>query len=117
MIYLLKVTGEENLSAREEYERQIKLYQSQDKMGLRKSLADSQNRIAELEAELAEQKKANSALEVKVKNFGEAISSQNVFEEKKDGEIGGKTSVPKTDPEIEALKQKALFLQFLLEEK
>ena len=117
LIYLLKVTGEENLSAREEYERQIKLYQSQDKMGLRKSLADSQNRIAELEAELAEQKKANSALEVKVKNFGEAISSQNVFEEKKDGEIGGKTSVPKTDPEIEALKQKALFLQFLLEEK
>ena len=54
---------------------------------------------------------------MKVKNFGEAISSQNVFEEKKDGEIGGKTSVPKTDPEIEALKQKALFLQFLLEEK
>ena len=40
-----------------------------------------------------------------------------LFEEKKDGEIGGKTSVPKTDPEIEALKQKALFLQFLLEEK
>lgn len=117
LIYLLKVTGEENLSAREEYERQIKLYQSQDKMGLRKSLADSQNRIAELEAELAEQKKANSALEVKVKNFGEAISSQNVFEEKKDGEIGGKTSVPTIDPEIEALKQKALFLQFLLEEK
>ena len=45
------------------------------------------------------------------------LSSSNVFEEKKDGEIGGKTSVPKTDPEIEALKQKALFLQFLLEEK
>ena len=42
---------------------------------------------------------------------------EKTTEEKKDGEIGGKTSVPKTDPEIEALKQKALFLQFLLEEK
>ncbi|WP_296022136.1 tetratricopeptide repeat protein [Treponema sp. UBA7570] len=113
LIYLLKVTGEENLSAREEYERQIKLYQSQDKMGLRKSLADSQNRIAELEAELAEQKKVNSSLEAKVRNFDNVISPQNVLKEKNDEKI----SVPKTDPEIEALKQKALFLQFLLEEK
>lgn len=104
LIYLLKVTGEENLAAREEYERQIKLYQSQDKLGLRKSLADSQNRIAELEAELANQKKVNSELELRLK-LGISDGSKVIIQEK---------AAPKVDSEVEALKRKAEFLQFLL---
>ncbi|MBQ0050504.1 MAG: tetratricopeptide repeat protein [Treponema sp.] len=53
LLYLLKVIGEENLSTREEYERQLRIYQMEDRLGLNRELIDAQARIAELEAMLA----------------------------------------------------------------
>lgn len=50
LLYLLKVIGEENLSTREEYERQLRVYALEDENGVRRSLLDAQARIAELEA-------------------------------------------------------------------
>ena len=50
LLYLLKVIGEENLSTREEYERQLRVYALEDESGVRHLLLDSQARIAELEA-------------------------------------------------------------------
>ena len=50
LLYLLKVIGEENLSTREEYERQLRVYALEDESGVRHSLLDAQARIAELEA-------------------------------------------------------------------
>ena len=50
LLYLLKVIGEENLSTREEYERQIRVYQLEDQLGVKKELIDALARIAELEA-------------------------------------------------------------------
>lgn len=54
LLYLLKVIGEENLSTREEYERQLRVYALEDENGVRRSLLDAQARIAELEALLEE---------------------------------------------------------------
>ncbi len=54
LLYLLKVIGEENLSTREEYERQLRIYALEDENGVRRSLLDAQARIAELEALLEE---------------------------------------------------------------
>ena len=87
LLYLLKVTGEENLSTREEYERQIKIYEAEDKIGLKKQLVDAQNRISELEAVIASDEQA-----------------------KKDA--SGKYLA-----DIEKLKLKAQKIQFLLEEQ
>ncbi len=109
LIYLLKVTGEENLASREEYERQIKLYQTQDKMGLRKSLADSQTRISELESMLEEQKYLNAQLQDKIV----LAESQAVQVEQAPVE---EVKTPVVDPEVEALKRKAGFLKYLLED-
>ena len=109
LIYLLKVTGEENLASREEYERQIKLYQTQDKMGLRKSLADSQSRISELESLLEEQKNLNVQLQDKLA-LAETSAVQG--EETHVEEV----KAPVVDPEVEALKRKAGFLKYLLED-
>lgn len=53
LLYLLKVIGEENLSTREEYERQLKIYQLGDKDGNAAEIAALQARIKELEDELA----------------------------------------------------------------
>ena len=50
LLYLLKVIGEENLSTREEYERQLRVYALEDERGVRKELVDAEARIAELEA-------------------------------------------------------------------
>lgn len=50
LLYLLKVIGEENLSTREEYERQLRVYALEDENGVRHSLLDAQARIAELES-------------------------------------------------------------------
>lgn len=50
LLYLLKVIGEENLSTREEYERQLRVYALEDENGVKRSLIDAQARIAELEA-------------------------------------------------------------------
>ncbi len=50
LLYLLKVIGEENLSTREEYERQLRIYALEDEKGVKKSLIEAEARIAELEA-------------------------------------------------------------------
>ena len=125
LIYLLKVTGEENLSAREEYERQIKLYQTQDKLGLRKSLGDAQTRIMELESLLEEQKELNTSLQAKLASAAEKGTEKTSLPETVSAPAADSSPVqtvsePKkrmTDPEIEALKQKAGFLKYLLDDQ
>lgn len=52
LIYLLKLTGEESLSAREAYEKQLRFYQSEDVMELKKQLNEANERIKELENRL-----------------------------------------------------------------
>ena len=54
LLYLLKVIGEENLSTREEYERQLRIYALEDDKGIKKALIEAEARIAELEALLEE---------------------------------------------------------------
>lgn len=123
LVYLLKVTGEENLAAREDYERQIKLYQTEDKMGLRKSLADAQSRISELETELASERQNSVRLEAEkntaLKKSGE-IKPQNVPDADPNQNIVVPIAVPSakiSDPEVEALKKKAKQLQYLLDQQ
>lgn len=49
LLYLLKMTGEEYLSSRENYEKQLRQYQTEDMIGLRRQLNAANARIAELE--------------------------------------------------------------------
>jgi tetratricopeptide (TPR) repeat protein len=52
LLYLLKVTGEEYLASKEEYERQLRQYKTEDLVGVRRQLSEAQARIADLEARL-----------------------------------------------------------------
>ena len=54
LLYLLKMTGEEYLSSRENYEKQLREYQTEDMVGLRKQLNDANSRIRDLEKTAAE---------------------------------------------------------------
>lgn len=91
LLYLLKVTGEEYLAAKEEYERQLKMYKTEDMIGVRKQLADAQARITDLQNQLAQARGTQNTAVV--------------------------TAAPASDPEVEALKQKAKVLQTVLDEK
>lgn len=87
LLYLLKVTGEENLSTREEYERQLKIYEAEDKIGLKKQLVEAQGRILELEAMIASDEQSRAA------------------------------AADRNKEDIENLKKKALKLQQIIDEK
>ena len=50
LLYLLKMTGEEYLSSREEYEKQLREYQTEDLVSLRRQLNAANQRIKELES-------------------------------------------------------------------
>lgn len=90
LLYLLKMTSEEYLNARELYERQLKQYQTEDTLNLRKQLKAANARISELESAasetLAAARKATKAS-------------------------------PGEDPDVVALKTKAAQLQKLIDQK
>lgn len=94
LLYLLKVTGEENLAVREDYERQLRLYKAEDKMGLKKQLNEAQLRIQSLEKLLSEERYNSELLREKAEN-----------------------NIEKKDPEVEALKIKAKLLLLLFIQK
>ena len=147
LLYLLKVIGEENLSTREEYERQLRVYALEDENGIKRSLIDAQARIAELEALLqgsytnptvveeavaevpaAEDKSAKeepvSAVSKPKDPVTHVIQSVNEpsFRVKQNKNGQGTSAVKNTseaskDAELQALKRKAKQLQYLLDEQ
>jgi len=48
LLYLLRVTSEEFLSAREDYERQLAVYESKDSLDVREQLKELQNKLNDL---------------------------------------------------------------------
>ena len=99
LMYLLKMTGEEFLSSRENYERQLREYQTQDMIGLRSQLGDAQKRIKELESQSS--KSELEARQSRDQTYGnDPYSNKGV-----------------ADEDLAALKAKAAFLERVLERK
>lgn len=69
LLYLLKMTGEEYLSSREEYEKQLKEYQTEDLVSLRRQLNAANQRIKELE---------ENAANVKVPSSDNAVTDEEM---------------------------------------
>lgn len=53
LLYLLRVTGEENLAAREDYERQIRQYQSEESINFKMKVTELSLLVESLQEELA----------------------------------------------------------------
>ena len=66
LLYLLRVTGEEYLAAKEDYEKLIKQYQSEEAVTLRKSIRELSSRVEELETQLDDEKKKNAQLSSRI---------------------------------------------------
>ena len=131
LLYLLKVTGEENLAAREEYERQLKMYEAEDKIGLQQRLADAQKRITELERDLEITKADRDLLGAAGANGLGLPAGTGVGAEDGVHDLVGQAAATAdanpygpyartgaaSDPEVEALKRKARQLQYILDEQ
>ena len=70
LLYLLKMMGEEYLSSRENYEREIRKMQTETEADLRKELADAKKRISELEGRTADKNLKSDSFEVREKKSG-----------------------------------------------
>ena len=91
LIYLLKQTGEEYLAAKEDYEKQLRLYNSESINNTRQRLSESQARNEELERQIADLEaqvaslKENQTVIVQVP-VTETVASQAVATESTENE-------------------------------
>lgn len=89
LLYLLKVTGEEYLSSKEDYERQLKQYQTEDLIVLRKQLNEANERIAQLEKAASDSLAQAQAAQDTLNRQEEARKAQEAEEiRRKSEEIG-----------------------------
>ena len=114
LLYLLKQTGEEYLSAKEEYERQLRLYNSEAMDSTRQKLTAAQARNESLEKQVSELEMEIAALK------NSQVEADRIIQELKDA---GEKDVPAAEPfdekkyQLKLLKEKALEAQKMLNEK
>ncbi len=114
LLYLLKVTGEENLASREDYERQLRQYEAEDKLGLRQKLTAAEGRIQELERELASAKAGQAS---SGEGTASGVHDVPTVSQTATAETASKSTAFEDDPDVLALKRKARQLQYLLDEQ
>ncbi len=71
LLYLLKQTGEEYLSAKEDYEKQLRLYNSQTSSSVREKLTESQQKNVDLENKINELNQQLSDLQKEKESSGD----------------------------------------------
>lgn len=114
LLYLLKQTGEEYLSAKEEYERQLRLYNSEAMDSTRQKLTAAQARNESLEKQVADLELEIAALK------NNQAESDRIIQELKDA---GEKDIPAPEPfdekkyQLKILKEKALEAQKMLDER
>ena len=114
LLYLLKQTGEEYLAAKEEYERQLRLYNSEAMDSTRQKLTAAQARNESLEKQVADLELQIAALK---NNQAEA---DRIIQELREA---GESDIPAPEPfdekkyQLKLLKEKALEAQKMLDEK
>lgn len=133
LLYLLKQTGEEYLSAKEEYEKQLRMFNSDSVNSTRQKLTDVQLRNEELERQVADLENQIAAIQNEMANVekekSEAIErAEQIEKEKADLAIirdtkPVKEEVPEKEPydekkdQLRLLRLKALEAQRMLENK
>ena len=121
LLYLLKITGEEYLSSKENYEKQLKEYQTEDIVSLKKELAVANTRIKELEdanAEALNNAKIQQENAEKIK--AESDEKIRVLQEENQNQQANLTNEQQQknkQEELKKLKQKAALMQLLIEQK
>lgn len=111
LLYLLKQTGEEYLAAKEDYEKQLRLYNSEAINSTRERLADAQQKNLELEQQIRDLE--NQIADLKSEQVERAAQEESVLVAAKKEDAFTDTS--STNEDLRLLKQKARLVQWLIE--
>lgn len=110
LLYLLKQTGEEYLSAKEEYEKQLRQYNSDSINNTRQKLVETQARNEELERQIVDLEMQVAAMKNELENNTAAANTM-------DSDIPNAEPYDETKEQLKLLRQKALEAQKMLEER
>lgn len=113
LLYLLKVTGEEYISSKENYDRQIKQYNTEESIGLRNQLRIANENLKKAQAELEIIKTENNSLVEKFSELENSYSELQLVVEQLNAEKEEKNAKYLAD--IEELKRKAQLVQDALD--
>lgn len=113
LLYLLKVTGEEYISSKENYDRQIKQYNTEESIGLRNQLRIANENLKKSQSELEIIKAENDLLTEKVAELEKSYADLQVVVDQINAEKSERNAKYLAD--IEALKQKAQLIQDALD--
>ena len=111
LLYLLKQTGEEYLAAKEDYEKQLRLYNSEAINTTRERLVDAQQKNQELEEQIRDLE--NQIAELKAEQEARTDQEQAVIVAAKKEDVFTETSPANED--LKLLKQKARLVQWLID--
>lgn len=124
LLYLLKMTGEEYLYSKENYEKQLKEYQTQDIVSLRKQLKDATQRIKELEesnSKVLENAKNQEKILEEIRNKNQELEKENIeqkiLSEQKEKLIDENMKNDLYNEQLLILKSKADLLRSLYNEE
>ena len=116
LLYLLKQTGEEYLSAKEDYERQLRMYNSESIDMTRQRLSEAQAKNEELEKQIADLEHQISAM--KQDQAYVVIGNTTVkYTDGMDVDVPNSEPYDETKEQIRLLKLKALEAQRIMNEK
>ena len=118
LLYLLKQTGEEYLAAKEDYERQLRLYNSDSVSSAKDRLHESQQKNAELESYVKDLEKQIAELQnqLNLQYEKQAELQKEIEINSMDKEVPSFEPYDETKERIKALKEKAQKVQNLLDE-
>ena len=111
LLYLLKQTGEEYLAAKEDYEKQLRLYNSEAINTTRERLLDSQAKNQELEEQIRDLE--NQIAELKAEQLARSDQEQAIIFAAEKEDVFTETS--STEEDLKLLKQKARLVQWLID--
>lgn len=117
LLYLLKQTGEEYLSAKEEYEKQLRQYNSESINNTRQKLLETQTRNEELERQVSDLEMQLAAVKKELEDRTAVQMQTPVVVEVADEEIPSAEPYDETKENLKILRQKALEAQKILEER
>jgi hypothetical protein len=113
LLYLLKVTGEEYISSKENYDRQIKQYNTEESIGLRNQLRIANENLKKVQSELEIISAENASLVEKNAELEKSYADLQIMVEQSNIEKAERNAKYLAD--IEELKRKAQIVQDALD--
>ena len=113
LLYLLKQTGEEYLAAKEDYEKQLRLYNSEAINTTRERLADAQQKNRDLEEQIAELEAQINTLKEEQELQSQQLQAAEMSEQTDDTKKSGSDN----SEAIRILKAKAFLIQRIMDKQ